>query len=342
MLGKYLSLGITGVCEVFRTPETVNKIKLLADNGLLPLRMSFNYSPDIGLSVEDAIKKMDLAPLKCGEGNHFFKAGPLKTYIDGGMLTATAYMNEPYGKPASLMFGGGSNDYRGVTNYTDSEILGKIIDSARKKGWNFTAHCTGDGSASLLLDAYESIHAVKSISGERYQILHANFMSQDLLDKCAKMGIILDIQPVWLYRDAKAIEFWFGKKRSRDFHPWRSALKKGIRLCAGSDHMDGLDPDSSVNPYNPWLGIYSFCARKGDKGDVFGKDEALTREEALRAYTINNAYKSGEEKIKGSIEAGKLADFIVLRKNPFTCDLEELPAIRPHIVAVDGVIKRVS
>ncbi|MBL8028634.1 MAG: amidohydrolase [Fibrobacteres bacterium] len=336
MLLRYAALGITGVTEVFLSTMTIDKVKVMAANGKLPIRISCNFCPGIPKTLEEAEVLIKDLNLKTGDGDDWFRIGPFKTYVDGGMLTATAYMSEPYGEPANKMFGGGKPDYRGVTAYTDPAVLAAIIDVSRKKGWSYTAHCTGDGAVATLLNAYHILHKKKPLNSERFQFLHGNFMSARSINMITEMGILWDFQAAWLYRDAEALDFWLGAKRMKEFLPLKSAIRKGAIICAGSDHMDGLDPDSSVNPYNPWLGMYAMCSRKSDKGRVFSAGEALTREEAIRAYTINNAYKSGEEKIKGSIEEGKLADFIALKSDPFTCDIEELPSVRPFLRSVGG------
>jgi len=338
MLKRYARTGITSVCDVFYSADEVRFVSALAARRALPLRVNFAYSPNLGADTEDARAKIMSAPMKTGEGSDWFRAGPLKTYVDGGMLTATAYMSEPYGAPASEMFGGGDSGYRGITAYNSPEELAGIIRLALDASWRFTAHCTGDGAAALLLDVYSDIHREKPLVSRRCQIIHANFLSPHMQDQCAAMSILPDIQPAWLYRDADALLYWLGSRKMKNFQPWHSMLQKGIQLCAGSDHMSGTDPDTSVNPYNPWLGMYAFCSRQSDKGTRHGKTEALTREDAIRAYTVNNAYKSGEENRKGSITAGKLADFIVLASDPFTCGIDEVKEIRPVHTFIDGVM----
>ena len=109
-------------------------------------------------------------------------------------------------------------------------------------------------------------------------------------------------------------------------------------LNAGSDHMVKLDANESINPYNPFLAMWTSVTRTTERGSVIGLDEAITREEALKMYTINNAYASFEESIKGSIEPGKLADMVVLSDDLLNCQAEEIRKIESVLTFVGGQV----
>ena len=123
-----------------------------------------------------------------------------------------------------------------------------------------------------------------------------------------KMGILGDIQPIWLYLDGPAIEKVFGHSGMRYFIPTRTYRESGIVLAGGSDHMIGFDKNKATNPYNPFLSIWIAVARKMTSGEVLYPEERLTRQEALQMYTIWPAYMQFNEQNRGSIERGKLAD----------------------------------
>jgi predicted amidohydrolase YtcJ len=108
------------------------------------------------------------------------------------------------------------------------------------------------------------------------------------------------------------------------FHPYRKWLDAGVTIGGGSDHMIRTDPMGSTNPWDPWLGIWVAVTRRTARGDVLNRDQRLTRLEALRFYTINNAYLHHEEHEKGTIEPGKLADLIVVDRNPLNCPEEDI------------------
>jgi predicted amidohydrolase YtcJ len=108
------------------------------------------------------------------------------------------------------------------------------------------------------------------------------------------------------------------------FHPYRKWLEAGITIGGGSDHMIRLDPLRSTNPWDPWLGIWVAVTRHIEGGEVLNPDQRLSRMEALRMYTINNAYLHFEEREKGSITPGKLADLILVDRDPLTCPTANL------------------
>ena len=115
-------------------------------------------------------------------------------------------------------------------------------------------------------------------------------------------------------------------------------LKAGVKINGGSDHMVKLDASTSINPYNPFLAMWSMVTRTTEKGTVILPDEAISREDALRIYTINNAFASFEEDIKGSIEPGKLADMAVLSEDILTCPDSRIKDIVSELTITGGRI----
>lgn len=113
---------------------------------------------------------------------------------------------------------------------------------------------------------------------------------------------------------------------------------EGIIINGGSDHMVGLDADASINPYNPFLAMWTMVTRKTERGSVIAPGQAVTREEALRMYTINNAFASFEESLKGTIDPGKLADFAVLTDDLLTCPEDKIRNIKSAMTIVGGKI----
>ena len=152
------------------------------------------------------------------------------------------------------------------------------------------------------------------------------------------MGVFADVQAQWLYRDGPALEQVFGYDGMRYFFPLRSYRDAGILLAAGSDHMIGFDKNRAVNPYNPFLSMWIEVTRQTDRGRVLHPEERLTREEALRTHTIWAAYLQFAEKEKGSIEPGKLADLVVTDRDFLSCPEDEIRAIEPALVVLDGRI----
>jgi len=178
-----------------------------------------------------------------------------------------------------------------------------------------------------LLDVYQQLHneMPEKLALTRPNITHSNFMSKEAVELLPKLGVSVDIQPVWLWLDTRTLLGQFGYDRLRYFQPLKSIFEAGGLAGGGSDHMQKIGSLRSVNPYNPFLGLYTATTRRARWVDQpLHPEEALSREQALRFYTINNAKMLFRENQIGSIEPGKLADLIILDHNPLTCTPEEL------------------
>jgi predicted amidohydrolase YtcJ len=166
--------------------------------------------------------------------------------------------------------------------------------------------------------------------------MHASFQSPEAIARGAKIGILADVQPHWLYYDAPALEKVFGHEGMRYFFPLRTYLNAGIVIVGGSDHMIGFDPDRAVNFYNPFFAMWVSITRKMRDGRVLHPEEKINREEALRMFTNAPAYLHFNEKDRGSIEPGKLADLVVIDRDYLTCPEDEIRSIRPVTTYLNG------
>lgn len=265
------------------------------------------------------------------------KSGGLKIILDGGILTGTAYLRKPWGERAGDLYGFNDPEYRGILNFTHDELL-KVIMAAASTGWKFTAHVTGGGGVDTILAALKKVNMNIAIRNKRFSIIHGNFFTPYALQKMAEMGIYADMQPAWFFKDSDLIFSVLGTERIKYFHPYRSLFDFHIMVNGGSDHMVKLNPDTSINPYNPFVAMWSVITRKTERGSVHMPNEAITREEALKMYTINNAYASFEENIKGSIETGKLADLVVLSHDLLSCPVDSIRQIKVLMTMVGGQI----
>jgi len=189
-----------------------------------------------------------------------------------------------------------------------------------------TAHSVGDGAVHALLDAYRMIDESDfKIKEHRPCITHCNFMSADAIQSMAELGVVADLQPAWLYMDGKTLLRQFGQKRTEFFQPYRTLFDNGVVIGGGSDHMQRIGSLRSVNPYNPFLGMWITLKRQPRYMTTsLHPEQAITRQEALRLYTINNAFLTFEEKQKGSIEKGKLADFVIIDRDITKVDLDKV------------------
>ena len=333
----YNSVGFTSVCSGGGTADELNAFEDLMKKDALTVRIFHNirFPLDVKKSQAELTTELKALNLKTGDGNEWVKAGALKVVLDGGMLTGTAFLHEPWGKNAKDLYGINNANYRGELMLSKQQLI-KIIKAADEAGWKFTAHVTGGAAVDTLLAAYEAVHRDRPIDQKRFSIIHGNFFTPKAIDKMATMGIYADMQPAWFFKDTDLLHYVLGDERIKTFHPYGSLTEAGVVVNAGSDHMVKTDPDQAINPYNPFTAMWSVVTRKTSRGTVYNPEEAVSREEALKMYTINNAMASFEEKIKGSIEVGKLADLVILSDDILTCPEDAIRKITALLTMVEG------
>lgn len=340
MLALYNSHGITSGADRNADRSSLDLYHELADKGELTVRLNVARAFSAGGSREEIVRRLEALPGKdgrdgpTGKGGVWIRIGPIKFFLDGGMLNGTAYMRQPW--PPGPTYQIVEKDYRGLL-FASRDQVKVIAEEAAKRGWAVTAHCAGEGAMDVLLDAYEFADRIAPIKKLRFCITHANFPSAENLKRCQALGVCADVQPVWLYKDGTTLWNVLGPERMRWFQPYKSWLKHTV-VGGGSDHMIKLDPDLATNPWSPWRGIETAIVRKTERGLTLFPEESLTREEALRLYTINNAYLHNEEKEKGSLEPGKLADLIVIDRDYLTCPQETISGTQVLTTIVGGKV----
>ena len=269
-----------------------------------------------------------------GAGDEWLRIGPLKLFLDGGMLNGSAYMRQPWPKGETYQIV--EDDYRGLL-FIKPEQLQLVLEEATRRDWRVTAHTAGEGAMDVLVDAYDLLNRQRPITDLRLCITHANFPSLRNLEACRRLGICADVQPAWLWKDGTTLQKVLGEKRMRWFQPYKTWLQYTI-IGGGSDHMIKLDSMEATNPWNPWLGMWVAMTRITERGTVLMPEERLNREQALRLYTINNAFINQEEKEKGSLEVGKLGDLIVIDRDYLTCPLGDIPTTKVVYTIVGGKV----
>ncbi len=340
MFKRYNRYGITSIFSGSGSSETVDRYRDMHENNKLTVRILQNIMLQTtrgNITTEGVLEKLKTLPFVTGDGDEWVRIGPLKIILDGGILTGTAFMREPWGDKAREIFGIEDPAYKGVLNYTREEVAA-IVKAANELNWSFTAHSTGGGGVDLLLDVYQEVNLIKPIKERRFSIIHGNFFTEEAIIKMKELGIYANVQPAWFYKDADAMEYILGKERIKTFHPNRSLIDAGVIINGGSDHMVKWDANTSINPYNPFLGMWTMITRTTERGSVILPSEAITREEALKIYTMNNAFASFEESIKGSIEPGKLADMAVLTDDILTCPADRIKDIESVMTILGGNI----
>jgi len=329
LFADYNAIGITSVCDRDAGVEEIETFEDLRARHQLTVRVSISHHVDsIGplQAIEDTIRRVSQHPLRV-HGDDWLRIIGIKMYLDGGMLTGSAYMRQPWG--VSEIYSIRDPGYRGVL-FIPPERLVPMVRITVASGLQFTAHSVGDGAVHALLDAYEQVNQEMPIRKTRACISHSNFMSREAVEQAARLGVMLDIQPAWLYLDTRSLAKQFGYDRLRYFQPLRSLFEAGAIAGGGSDHMQKIGSLRSINPYNPFLGMATAVTRRAKSYEQqLHPEEALNREQAVRFYTINNAKILGCDDKLGSLEPGKLADLIVCDTDLLTCPEDQIA--RTHV-----------
>jgi len=338
LLALYNRYGITSVADRNTSRGSLDQLLEIQKGGKLTVRVTISPSFGPSGSREEIGRKMDamaggdgrFGPT--GAGDDWIRVGPIKLFLDGGMLNGSAYMREPWPKgPAYQVV---EEDYRGLL-FIEPPQLRVVLEEAAKRGWQMTAHTAGEGAMDVLMDAYAAVNGKTPIRDLRWCITHANFPSQRNLELCRSLGVVADVQPAWLYKDGATMQRILGDRRVKWFQPFKTWLDY-TTIGGGSDHMIRTDSIKSTNPWNPWLGMWVTLTRETETGGVLVPEERLTREQAIRLYTINNAYLHHEEKDKGSVEVGKLADLILIDRDILRAPLDEFLRVKVLATFVDG------
>ena len=332
----YNSVGLTTVCDRDASESAIELYKELRSRNKLTVRVAVSQDvPSLGEveKIQEQIRKIGADPL-FKEKDDWLRIIGIKTFLDGGMLTGSAYMRQPWG--VSDIYAITDPNYRGV-RFIPEDRLRIMARTAAESGLQFTAHSVGDGAVHALLDVYEELSHDLNLRATRPCITHANFQSREAVQTAARLGVMMDIQPVWLYLDTRTLTKQFGYERLRYFQPLRSLFKAGVVVGGGSDHMQKVGSLRAINPYNPFLAMQTAVTRKARwyEGKLH-PEEALSREQMIQFYTMNNARLLFCEETRGSLEPGKFADLVVLDTDLLKCAEEKIASTRVLRTYVNG------
>ncbi|MEQ8815088.1 MAG: amidohydrolase [Thalassobaculum sp.] len=266
--------------------------------GRLPVRMYLMMLAG-ATGWPDRVVDMDLMT---GDGDEWMRVGCMKLFADGSAGGKTAAMSQPYAD---------DSENRGIFICGDEEIHGMIADY-HARGFQVATHAIGDAAIEQVLSGYEKAMGNSVDTQRRHRIEHCGFLSQGQIDRMARVGVLPAPQPIFLYEFGDLYVDALGHGRPEASYPMRRWLDAGLRPSASSD-----GPVSSTNPFR---GLYTMVTRRTNKGTVLGADERLNLEEAIAAYTVNSAYGSFEEGIKGTLAPGMLADVAVLDTDLFATE----------------------
>ncbi|MDH4107545.1 MAG: amidohydrolase [Gammaproteobacteria bacterium] len=328
-------VGVTSYCDITSAPVQVDIYRELRDKGQMTARV--RYRPP--LDRWESLANLGIQP---GFGDDWIRFGAVKAWIDGIMGNSSARFYEPYThNPSSrgiwrdIMF----PFERSPENPEDMQSrLERLALEADAAGIQLTVHAIGDEANGYLMDMLERIIAKNGERDRRFRLVHAQVMTDRDIERAGKMKIVAEVQPFHTSDDMRWMEERIGRDRSRGAYAFRRLWDSGATVSFGSD-----SPGTNASRYylNPMLGLYAAVTRKTLSGQPEGgwfPREKLTIEEAIKAYTLNTAYAGYEENIKGSITAGKLADFVILSDNLLTMNPDGIKDVRVLMTIVGGRI----
>lgn len=313
---KALAYGITSFQDAGSSIGELRFIEKACKEGLILQRIyaMLYEQPD---SLE---QKLNFLPWPSTQPDRF-KCSAVKIYMDGALGSHGAWLMEPYAdQPA----------YSGQ-NLVDPSVIRRIAILAKEKNLQLCVHAIGDRGNKEVLDVMESVLKLDDDNlDRRWRIEHAQHLRREDIARMKSLGVVASMQAIHCTSDAPFVIKRLGLDRARSSsYIWRSLLDGGVHLANGTD-----TPVESVNPFNC---IFAAVTRRRiGQTDAFFPEECMHRDEALKSYTIWNAYASLDEKNKGSLTPGKLADFIVLDRNLATCAVDSIPNTKVLEVYIEG------
>jgi predicted amidohydrolase YtcJ len=328
---RFLSEGVTSAMEagvgINDIPLQIAAYQEAVERGVLRVRHNlavwseavFDYSR-FDESLEKAKTKLLGLGIRSGLGDERLRIGPFKIIVDGAFSTVTAVTYEPYGVDP--------NDRGCGVLVVEPEKLTRLASLVHGSGWQLSIHGIGDRAIDVCLDAFEA--AVKAAPREnaRPRLEHSTMVLPRMFARIKKLGVIPVLQPGFIWELGDNWIRQLGKEKCSQFKPFRSLLKNNIPMAFSSDRP--------VVSGAPLLGIHSAVNQKTRTGQEYAPQEKITPEEALRCYTLNGASAMFEDRVKGSIEVGKLADLVVLAEDPTAVNPEKIKDISVEATMVGG------
>ena len=256
---------------------------------------------------------------RTGTGNDFNRIGPLKLFVDGSLGARTAYMRKPYADDPST---------RGIATLTEEE-LDTLVGMAVKNNCGVAIHAIGDAAVENVLNAYDKV--CDGTNPLRLGIVHVQITDRPLLERFTKNDILALVQPIFLHYDTGIVEDRVGKELAATSYAFKTLHDLGVHTSFGTD--------SPVEDMDPIPNLYCAVTRKNLRGEPAGgfhPEECMDIYEAVDAYTIESAYASFDEKVKGRLMKGYLADLVVLSDNIFEVPSDDILKIKVDATMVNG------
>jgi predicted amidohydrolase YtcJ len=295
--------GLTSTTDAYGSLEDMIAYQDARDAGELYFRVAF--MPGGNGKVYEGLK---IAGIRSGFGDDMIRIGAVKFAADGSASERTMYMSTPYE---------GTDDH-GILTMSQEEIY-DAVDDAVAHGFRVGIHANGDWTIDMVLKAYERALQGRTGPNPRHRIEHCSLVNPDLLRRIKAAGVVP--APFYTYAHYHGNKWVdYGEEKMENMFAHRSFLDAGIPVAPASDYTPG--------PYEPMMAIQSMVTRKDVRGRVWGPGQRISVTEAMQICTVHGAYASFEENVKGSLEAGKLADLVILENDPHDVDPDAIVDIK--------------
>lgn len=310
----YIRVGITSSQDAGSNEgDRIRAYQIAVERGDLQLRTSM-------MIRENLLPQVDELGIRQGMGNDRLRVGPIKMFIDGSLIGRTAAVTIPFLEDPR-------DDNLGLTMMSQ-ERLDELVMHAHRLGYQIAIHAIGDRGIDMVLDAYEKALTAMPRPDHRHRVEHCGICRPDILDRIARLGVIPVSQPVFIDEYGDGFIRHLGMERIQLTYPFRSFLERGIRLVFSSD--------CPVSAFAPLKSIRAAVTERTGSGQSYALEEAVTVEEALEMYTVAGAYATFEEKLKGALKPGMLADFTVLDEDPRAVEPDALTDIGISATIIGG------
>ncbi len=319
-LKELLKLGITSFNDAGVVVDYLTRFQdVYAEHGPELPRATLQVRLPRDEPVDEMLAVLKGIPFHTGLGNDRIKIGAIKLSVDGGYTGSAAYTLVPYkGRP----------DFYGSLFLKEAELT-RLVREAHLRGWQLGVHTIGDGAIEIAVDAFARVLEESPRPNHRHYLNHMTVKpSEATLARIRALGLVVAQQPSFTYTLEGPYTDNLEGERLERVNPLASLSKLGIPVGLGNDNL----------PIGPLHSLYAAVARKGKSGRVFGADEAVTIQEAIRGYTRGSAYVTFDENVKGSLEPGMLADLVVLSEDILTIDPERILEIEVVSTMVGGDI----
>ncbi|MCK9526311.1 MAG: amidohydrolase [Limnochordia bacterium] len=316
------SLGLTSVQsnDLHGTRTLINRLEAyrqLAEAGKLPIRVELQSTMPTPEELKTYLEVRKIHPTL----GTMVTLGPLKLFTDGSLGGRTAALTDPYADDPTTS---------GMVIFSQEE-LDELVLLAAGANVQVAIHAIGDRAMDMVMDSVEHAQLAEPGWTARPRIIHAQITRYDQLERLAKLGIVCDIQPIFVPTDLHFVEARVGSKSAQNSYAWKTMQDLGIHTAGGSD--------CPVESCNPLWGMHAAITRQDQDGYPkagWHPEECLTGLEALALFTKGSAYAAQEENIKGTLSPGKLADFVILPEDPTQVDPKKLLSMKVVATYVGG------